>query len=105
MSTKSYIYMLTDEDRKRHEHVVEKGEIKGFVVQYETKINDKWLPVVRFDTAHGYAHKDLLNPGGTKEKTLMGDVSYNELLSQADKDINQNWPRYKERFLRRMRDG
>jgi hypothetical protein len=105
MSTKSYIYMLTDEDRKRHEHVVEKGEIKGFVVQYGTRVHDKWLPVVRFDTAHGYAHKDLLNPDGTKDKTLMGEVSYNELLSEADKDINQNWLRYKERFLRRMRDG
>ena len=97
--------MLTDVDRKRHEHVVEKGEIKDFVVQYEMKISDKWLPVVRSDTAHGYAHKDLINPDGTKEKILMGDVSYNEILTEADKDIMENWPRYRERFLRRMKDG
>jgi hypothetical protein len=65
----------------------------------------EWLPVVRYDTAHGYAHKDLINPDGTKEKILMGDAGYNELLAEADKDINQNWPRYRERFLRRMKDG
>jgi hypothetical protein len=105
MRTKSYIFMLTDVDRKRHEHVVQKGEIKDFVVQYEIKIGNKWLPVVRFDTAHGYAHKDLINPDGTKEKILMGDVSYNEILTEADKDIKGNWPRYRERFLRRMKDG
>jgi hypothetical protein len=35
----------------------------------------------------------------------MGDVGYNELLTNADKDINENWPRYRERFLRRMKDG
>jgi hypothetical protein len=105
MRTKSYIFMLTDVDRKRHEHVVQKGEIKDFVVQYEMKIGNKWLPVVRFDTAHGYAHKDLISPDGTKEKILMGDVSYNEILTEADKDIEENWPRYRERFLRRMKDG
>ena len=105
MRTKSYIFMLTDVDRKRHEHVVQKGEIKDFVVQYEMKIGNKWLPVVRFDTAHGYTHKDLINPDGTKEKILMGDVSYNEILTEADKDIKGNWPRYRERFLRRMKDG
>ncbi len=97
--------MLTDEDRKRHEHIREKDEVKGFVVQYETKVNDKWMPVVRYDTAHGYAHKDLINPNGTKEKILMGNADYNELLTEADKDINENWERYKEMFLRRIKDG
>jgi hypothetical protein len=41
--------------------------ITDFVVQYEIFINDKWCPVVRYDTAHGYAHKDLIHPDGSKE--------------------------------------
>ena len=105
MMRKSYVFLLTDNDRKRHEHLIEKGKVVGFVVQYETKVDDKWMPVVRFDTAHGYGHKDLIDPDGTKEKILMGDVGYNDLLTKADQDINENWMRYKNRFFRRMKNG
>lgn len=94
--------MLSDQDRKRHEHLAEKGKVLGFIVQYETLVKDKWMPVVRYDTAHGYAHKDLLNPDGSKEKILIGASELNEALTFADKDINENWERYKDRFLRRI---
>lgn len=100
---KSYVFMLSDIDRKRHEHITEKDMVKGFVVQYETLFEGKWLPVVRYDTAHGYAHKDLLNPDGTKEKIFLGVVDLNEALTLADIDINRNWERYKERYLRRIK--
>jgi len=103
MTRKTYIFMLSDEDRKRHEHLIDKGKVSGFVVQYEVLISDKWMPVVRYDTAHGYAHKDLINPDGTKEKIFIGVADFNEALTLADKDINENWERYKERFLRRLK--
>jgi hypothetical protein len=103
MKKKTYIFMLSDEDRKRHEHVIDKGKILGFVVQYEILFENKWVPVVRYDTAHGYAHKDLINPDGTKEKILMGIVDLNEALTLADRDINENWERYKDRYLRRIK--
>ena len=47
MVTKSYIFMLTDRDRKRHEHIVEKGEVVWFVVQYEIFFEERWVPIVR----------------------------------------------------------
>lgn len=103
MVTKSYIFMLTTEDRKRHEHTVEKGRITGFVVQYEILFEGNWLPIIRYDTSHGYAHKDLINPDGSKEKIFMGVTSLNEALALADMDINENWERYKERFFRRLK--
>jgi len=95
--------MLTDEDKKRHEHLTENGKILGFIVQYETLVKDKWMPVVRYDTAHGYAHKDLINPDGSKEKILIGVSELNEALTFADKDVNENWERYKDRFFRRIK--
>ena len=101
--TKSYIFMLTDKDRKRHEHAVEKGKITGFVVQYEILFEEDWLPIVRYDTSHGYAHKDLLNPDGSEEKIFIGVTSLNEALVMADMDINENWERYKERYFRRLK--
>jgi len=103
MTTKSYIFMLTDKDRKRHEHIVEKGKVVGFVVQYEMFHEGKWVPIVRYDTSHGYAHKDLINPDGSKEKILMGAVGLSEALTLADMDINENWERYKERYFRRLK--
>ena len=103
MTTKSYIFMLTDKDRKRHEHIVAKGKVVGFVVQYEMFHEGKWVPIVRYDTSHGYAHKDLINPDGSKEKILMGAVGLSEALTLADMDINENWERYKERYFRRLK--
>ncbi|WP_420886781.1 DUF7718 family protein [Candidatus Kuenenia stuttgartensis] len=35
----------------------ERGKIVFFRVPYKTRINDKWCPVVRYDTAHGFVHK------------------------------------------------
>lgn len=103
MRKKSYIFMLSDKDRKRHEHLIASGKITGFVVQYEFWVGNEWIPVIRYDTAHGYAHKDLMNPDGSVEKIFIGVVDFNEALTLADKDINENWERYKERYLRRIK--
>jgi|LGVD01.1.fsa_nt_gb hypothetical protein len=103
MKRKEYIYLLSDTDRKRHVHTRIDKTITDFVVQYETLINDKWCPVIRYDTAHGYAHKDLIHPNGSKEKVILGIYSYNEALTLADMDINQNWEIYKLRYLRRFK--
>ncbi len=56
MKEKTYIFMLSDKDRKRHEHLIERGKVFGFTVQYEILLENKWMPVVRYNTAHGYAH-------------------------------------------------
>jgi len=37
--------MLTPEDRYRHSHVRFRGDVLSFVVQYETRLEGKWLPV------------------------------------------------------------
>ena len=40
-------------------------------MQYETRLEGKWFPVVRYDTEHGFAHRDLLDKKGDKQKTPM----------------------------------
>jgi len=32
MSKKTYIFMLSDKDRKRHDHIIVKGKVDKFVV-------------------------------------------------------------------------
>ena len=94
---------MKNTDRKRHEHIVEKGREIGFVVQYEIFYEDRWVPIVRYDTSHGFAHKGLINADGSKEKIFMGAVELSEALTLADRDINENWERYKERYFRRLK--
>jgi hypothetical protein len=42
----------------------EHGRVLAFVVQLEYESSSGWLPVVRFDTAHGFAHCDRYFPMG-----------------------------------------
>lgn len=91
--------MLTNEDKYRHKHIRFKGEVLSFVVQYETKLEGKWYPVVRYDTEHGFAHRDLVDRNGNKQKTPMFTENYNEALTFAEYDIKSNWKIYKQTFL------
>ena len=43
-------------------------DISYLVLQYEAIINEKWVAIVRYDCAHGFFHRDLINPNGDKEK-------------------------------------
>jgi hypothetical protein len=61
------------------------------------------VPILRCDTSHGYVHKDLINPDGSQEEIFMGAVEFSEALTLADRDINENWERYKERYFRRLK--
>ena len=85
-------------DRYRHLHIKNKGKILYFRVQYETLVSNKWCPVVRYDTAHGFAHRDLLNIRGKIEKTPLFNQDYNDALTFAENDLKFNWKQYKRRF-------
>jgi len=101
----SFVALLTPNDRFRHTHVRFKNEILGFVVQYETKLKDVWLPVVRYDTEHGYAHRDLMDRQGGKQKTPMFTRDYNEALTFAEYDIKTSWMAYKHNFIGGEQNG
>ena len=70
-----------------------------FRVQYETKVNNIWYPVVRYDTAHGFAHRDILDKKGSAKKTPLFNQDYNDALTFAENDLKTNWEYYKQRFL------
>ncbi len=89
-------------DRYRHLHIRGKGKIVFFRVQYETKVNYTWYPVVRYDTAHGFAHRDLLNIKGSVKKTPLFNQDYNDALTFVENDLKSNWEYYKERFWEKI---
>jgi len=95
--------LLSPEDRYRHTHVRVKGHVLQFTVQFETQFGGKWYPVVRYDTSHGFAHRDILDRKGGKTKTPLFINNFNEALTFAEYDIRSNWKHYKEGFLKEWR--
>jgi hypothetical protein len=80
----------------------EAGQVLRFVVQYETTIASTRIPVVRYDTAHGVPHRDRLNRRGVEvAKDFMHDyLSLADALVHAERDVRENWRRYREAFLK-----
>ncbi len=70
-----YVIRIGLSDRYRHLHMKEGVKMVFFRVQYETKINNIWYPVVRYDTAHGFVHRDLLS--------FKGDVKNNAFVQSG----------------------
>lgn len=77
---------------------VDHGRVLRFVVQLECRFEGDWHPVVRYDTAHGFAHRDLLRPSGEVEKTETETQDYNEALTYAIDDLTANWVMYRRRY-------
>jgi hypothetical protein len=70
-------------------------------VQYETTISGLRMPVVRFDNAHGFAHRDLLDRNGRiiEKRPIPGNPSPDMALAQGEREIRRNWPRYRAAFF------
>ena len=54
--------------------------------------------MVRYDTAHGFAHRDLLNIKGEVIKTPLFNQDFNDSLTFSESDLKTNWESYKRNF-------
>lgn len=70
------------------------------MVQLEVELRGVWVPVIRYDMAHGRAHIDLYETPRRKRKQFL-ELSAAETLSLADEDLKENWEEYRAEFLRR----
>jgi hypothetical protein len=86
--------------RYRHYHASDGKEIIEFRIQLEVFVDEEWLPVVRYDTAHGKPHRDILHPNGEQSKDWFEGYSVAEVLTIGQKDIMDNWAVYRERFMK-----
>ncbi|MGA7877558.1 MAG: hypothetical protein WCA08_17995, partial [Desulfoferrobacter sp.] len=68
MRTVEYVIPLGENARKRHYHKGRAGKIVAFVVQLEIYDKGKWRVVIRYDSAHGFAHIDQYSRSGRKTK-------------------------------------
>ncbi|MFQ6091957.1 MAG: hypothetical protein ACE5OR_04640 [bacterium] len=74
-------------DPLRMKLVTEKGKVVSLLVQYETYIEDQWRAIVRYNTAHGFPHRDVIHPNGGEEKFSLSFPDLKTALQYAEQDI------------------
>ena len=104
MNEREFFIILPDGATIRVRLYKERGRILYFVVQLEAYLDDDWTPISRYDTAHGFVHRDDLRPeGGQIKSPLMSFRDYEEALNYAVTDLRSNSQFYLERYLQWQR--
>ena len=77
-------------------------QLLRFTVQVEVLLADAWRPVVRYDNAHGFCHRDVIHADGTQEKTALfvGDINAN--FTHAIDDLKASWAAHHARYLKEI---
>ena len=81
------------------------GRVLKFMVQLESRFDESevWVSVIRYNTAHGFAHCDRLHPYDETLKTTLTTSDYNEALNLALEDLMNNWVAYRRRYQEWLR--
>ena len=98
MRITEYVIPLGENARKRHYHETDKSKVVSFAVQLEVLVGNRWKIVIRYDSAHGFAHIDRYYFDGRKVKKEL-HLKLSEALTLADEDIKENWKAYQRAFL------
>jgi hypothetical protein len=92
-----YTIALDAEVRLRHRHQTDRGAVVGFAIQIEVCLKGRWREVIRYDSAHGQAHRHLYR--GRKKSTREAlNLDLADALTFAEGDMKQNWRRYIEEY-------
>jgi hypothetical protein len=92
MNQTDYVRSLHTDVRYRVAFTVEHGQVLDFVVQLEVVVGQQWKPVIRYDTAHGFAHCDRYAPDGTVHRHEVLPVgSFGEALTLATRNVRTQW--------------
>ena len=99
-----FLFSLSEKlkDRLRVSALKRKGEILKFVVQYEALIENHWQPIIRYDTSHGFAHKDIIHYNGEQEKQPLYFADFNMALTYAVQELKISWRWYRMAYEKEM---
>lgn len=97
---RDYTYEFIEGVRLRVRFVHDRGLVVTFLVQLESLLDDTWQPVLRYDTAHGRPHMDILDRSGRQISKRWLHEANAEAFTGAIADIKANWPQYIERFMK-----
>ena len=90
---------LNETARMRIRLFIKKGKLKDYTVQLEYKTKDEWYEVIRYNYAHGFAHRDVHSITGKKWKEELGGSSdLSTFVQIGKKDISENFEEYIRNF-------
>lgn len=106
-SVTEYEYQLDTEGRNYIKVMLhyEKG-LKDVTVIYYTEHRGVRVPLVTYDTVHGYPHRDIryLDEHDKRRKKRLDVKSLEEFYRAARENIASNWRRYLKEF-KEMKTG
>lgn len=79
--------------RLRYLFRLKNKSVQSFVVQAELRKaaeEGSWVPIVRYDCAHGFIHRDLIRHNGRKTKTRLPAQKLEDAVKLATKEIERN---------------
>ena len=103
MEIRSFEVDYDSDNRRRVLFTRDRGRIVEFVVQFETYLDGKWKPVIRYDCSHGTPHRDVYDRRGRRvriHEALRVSPTNEEALTFAVQDLNERWQRYLYQFIR-----
>ena len=69
--------------------------------QLELLVESKWKPVVRYDNAHDFPHRDVLDMrGNIIEKKLLNLGTLQEIVEYAEQDLADRVDWYVAKFIK-----
>ena len=102
MPQKGYTTWLDERTYIEVEFVTVKGRIVSFVVRLMRIEGDRVVGVVRYDTAHGMPHRDIVDrQGRLLRKDWLAEMTFDQALNHAKEDLRKNY----EEYLRRSQAG
>lgn len=76
------------------------GELLSFAVVLLAIWEGKWVDVTRYDTAHGFAHRDVLGrKQGLRGKLLLAMMDFEEAFEYGIRDLKENAEIYFQDYL------
>lgn len=103
MRTVEFRSLFDDKNAARVSFELERDQVLRFLVQLECRFNGKWIPVVRHNTHHMFAHRDVMHPSRGPRKARLAARNNNEALTFAIRDLRTNWETYRRRYERWMK--
>jgi hypothetical protein len=109
--TKKSDQLLTTTDRLTYIYVIDtktNKTIEVVNVSYEIKIEEDWITIIRFDSAHGYLHKHSRISLAVRQETTTSDSVKQKgdpkrWLTWAIHDIQNNFYEYRRLFFKRSK--
>ena len=98
-----YFEQLKNGDTIRVRLGIDRGQVTSFTLQLETFVDGQWRPVVRYDSAHDYPHRDILDWDGrvVDKFWLSPGLTNKQAVAVARQDLKEHANAYRAAFMER----